>query len=131
MSVRLPATFAITRDLRLMRVLPDSLQDISEVYLAEPVGAASAGDLPARVAIKIACDKSEWFPGEYTPELAVDIFATQKGYLRIIERAGGHPLVVKGYPDVLPSVPDTLVASAACTDPEELRRVCNPHCRVA
>lgn len=91
---------------------------------------APSNGLPPLVAIKIACDKSELYPGEYTPELAVDIFQCQKEYLRITQNAGGHPLVIKGYPDALPDAPGTLVADAACTDLKELQRVCSSPCQV-
>ena len=94
------------------------------MYLSEPLDPSTCPDLPSDVAIKIGCDKRELYPGEYSLETAADIFQSQKECLRTIERAGGHPLVVKGYLDALPEVPDTLVTDAACTDLKELQRVC-------
>lgn len=99
--------------------------DTSEVYLAEPLDPRSDAhvDLPRRVALKIACDKLDEYPGAYTPGLVVQIFEDQKEYMRRIEGAGGHPLIAKGYPDALPEVRDTTIADPACCTLKMLQEV--------
>lgn len=94
---------------------------ISEAYLAEPP--QSAADLPSQVCLKLATSKLDVYPGAYTEEYAIEHFLYQKKVLREIS----HPFIVKGYPDILSEVPDSLATELAICTLEHVQGVsaCN------
>ena len=97
--------------------------DLSDVFLAEALDPRAHPDLPARFALKLACDKRDLHLGHYSLELLLEIFREQKRCMLKVEAAGGHPLIVKVYLDVLEDVPDGLVADAECCSLKMLQGV--------